>query len=201
MTEDVGDEVAIAFGIEPRQKGDRRLDGDAVIGLLDQAGSVIARWTGLTGIGILRDVASCIATVLELRLREIAIGAWNKRTEIRKYTDPKLYPPDREYRVRLKEHTVTWTYRPFIEITAAGLTKRMPLTATAKFTFSGPVVLIRGGRYRAVEFGEVKASGVLKLDDLLLREQVGQAHRIKGQLTFGPEGIPIGKSVEAAAVG
>lgn len=200
MSDDVGDEVAIAFGIEPRRKGDRRLDGDAVIGWLDDAGSVITRWTGLTGIGILRDVASCIASVLELRLREIAIGAWNQRAEFRKYTDAKLYPPDREYRVRLKEHTVTWTYRPFIEVTAAGITKRIPLTATAKFTFSGPVVLVRAGRYRAIEFGEVRASGVLKLDALVLREQTGQAHRLKGQLSLGAEGIPIGSKAAAAVV-
>jgi hypothetical protein len=200
MMHDMEDEVAIAFGIEPRRKAEQRLDADAVIGFLDGAGAVIARWTGLSGIGVLRDVASCIASVLELRMRDVAIAAWNSRSEILKYTDEKLYPPDREYRVRLKEHTIAWTYRPYIEITAAGTAHRIPLTATARFTFSGPTLRIRNKCYQAIEFGDVKASGVLKLDDLVLREQTSRPHRLKGEIDLGPEGIPIGAAARAAGV-
>jgi hypothetical protein len=191
MTEDISDQVAIAFGIAPREKGDRRLDGDAIIGLLRDGGAMITKLTGLGGPRIVRDVADCIAEVLELRLREIAIGAWNQRAEIRKYTDTKAYPPDRDYRLRLKEHTITWTYRPYIEVTAAGLSKKIPLKATAAFTFSGPLLLIRAGRYRAIEFGEFKVAGGLELGGVTLTKQASRPYRLAGRVMLGAQGIPI----------
>jgi len=201
MTDDLRNQVAFALGIDPKATGDQRLDGDAVMALFEKAAPVIARLAGLPGVDILREVVDVVTPVLKTELRDIAIEAWNQRAEIRKYTDPSKYPPEKEYRVKLKEHSVTWTYRPYIEITVAGMPmpKKIPLEAKVTLTFSGPLLLIRGGRYRAIEFGTLKLSGVLTCAEIVLKEQAGRPHPLRlGRIALGRDGIAIGGKAAAA---
>ena len=191
MSDAVSDQLGIALGIDPKAKGDRRVDADAVIGLVKAAESTITRLSGLAGGDIVREVAICVAQILETRLRDIAIGAWNQRKEIRKYTNAKEYPADKEYRVKLKEHTVKWTYRPYIEIKVGQLpATKIPFLLLVEVTLGGPVVLIKGGCYRAIEFGAAKVVGKLKLDQVELWSKPSRAFELPGQISLG--GIPIG---------
>src|SRR5262245_18512962 len=50
----------------------------------------------------------------QIRLVDIFVGAWNKSRELRKYSDPKKYPPDEANFVPLVEHTITSTHQPYL---------------------------------------------------------------------------------------
>ncbi len=184
------DQVGFAFGIEPKANGDLRIDADSVLGLVKGAASILTGLSGLSGVDITRDVAACVAQVLETRLRDIAIGAWNERKELRKYADSKEYPAANTYRVKLKEHSVKWTYRPYIEVSVAAIKHKVPFVVIATFTFGGPVLSIKGGRYRAIEFGEAKVVGKLELGKLTLWNKPSKTFPLPGHISLG-DGIPI----------
>src|SRR5574341_932491 len=121
MPDAANDQLAIMFGINPKAKGDQRVDIETVLGLVNKATSLVASLTSLGGADVVRDVAAYVARVLEMHLSDIAIGFWNQRKEIRKFRDTNTYRPEQEYRVKLKKHTLKWTYRPYIEVTVGNV--------------------------------------------------------------------------------
>jgi hypothetical protein len=116
-----------------------------------------------------------LVRLLSVPLREIAATAWNKRAEIRKFSDATKYPPDQTNQVSLHEHEIKQTLNPTIEIQAEGLSPTVKLVFTVLTTLKlqSAILLIRGGCITHVQLGKLTVTAHLKYQeiDLLKKER------------------------------
>lgn len=142
----------------------------------------------------LQQVARLVSEALEVRLGEIMVSAWNKRAEIRKYGDTTKYPPGQRRLVQLYEHPITWTYAPTVQLLVAGTKAiELPLEVKLALKVDQAVLVIEGGRVRAIEPGEGKLEVTAKLGSFeLCPRKTVDLGTLPGSLSFASDGIAIG---------
>ena len=186
------DSLSLLFDVAEPREGEAQLNAASLAKVGGEVTRVLGSLMGPSPARVIADVGKCLAGVLQTRLRDIAIGAWNTRQEIAKYADASKYPPEAQYRVALVEHPVEWTYRPYVEISIGKLTKKIELTVVVKLNFKDTALVIQGGKYKALAPGDVSAEGSLSFGDVTLVDSLkSKPLRLPVSIPLG-DGIPIG---------
>lgn len=188
--------LSAIFGFEAPEPGENAVTihpPDALLAdvrtALKNAPTVVARVLQSMDLGpqMLAEVAHSLSTPLS----EIAITAWNDRSEIRKYADPVAYPSSEGHAVVLCEHTIRETVKPKVVVRYAGITvATLIFTGVAKLVFHGAVLTIRGGRIMQIQLGDITAEGELSVDGANLKTMSSKPWKLPGILALGA-GVPI----------
>ncbi len=131
--------------------------------------------------------------LLDIEIPEILGNAWSKYKDLRKYCDPKKYPPDETFFVHLGEHTIHSEHTPSLEpiindmpIQAANLT----FTIKLDFTLKGMILKIKGGKIMEIRIGSCQGKGSIESEGVSLIQKQSKPVQLPGVLALG-EGIPI----------
>jgi hypothetical protein len=134
-----------------------------------------------------------LVEILDQKVSDVMIAAWNKYKDIVQYTDAEKYPPDETYLVPLVEHTIESVYEPSLEI----LFNNQPVgelnfEITFFITLEGIALEIKGGKIMKVNTGSCKGGGSIKCEDITIFEKETSPFNLPGSIDLG-KGIPIPK--------
>jgi hypothetical protein len=191
MSEQIGT-VGMLLGLDPAEASDQRVDAADAVEL------------GRKLCGALRDhlppqhlpraSAETLAQLGGLLARPLVTcltEAWNKRAEFKKFADPAQYPPDKVARMTLHPHTVTWTYRPSVEITLNGkAVAKLSFVVEVEFKLDGAELVAQGGKFMRLHTGKSTLTATLSYHGVVLKTRTLGEYALPGVVRFG-EGIPI----------
>jgi len=136
-------------------------------------------------------VAAKSEDLLNLNVVDVLVGTWKKYLEIKKYADPKKYPPEEEILAPLVTHTVKSEHHPYIEILLKEReVGRVVFDLGFSLVLEGFVLKIRDGRIMEILTGSGKGEGELSLVKLSLWKQDSKPVHFRGQIPLG-KGIPL----------
>ncbi len=139
------------------------------------------------------ELVSKIGDVLDIRLSDILVAAWQKYREIRKYSDSIAYPPGETFLVPLAEHTVRSIHHPGIEILVDDHpVARIELEVEIALTMEGALLKISDGKIKGITTGSCSGKGIIKCEGFTVLEKETEPFRMPGVIDLG-EGIPIGR--------
>jgi hypothetical protein len=134
-----------------------------------------------------------LVEMLNIRVPDIMVAAWNKYEAIAKYTDGKQYPPSETYMVPLAEHTIESVHKPSLEICLNNQpVGEIKFEITLFIKVEGIILEIKGGRIMKVHTGSCKGGGSLKCEGQLLLKKETSPFELPGTIDLG-EGVPIPK--------
>jgi len=114
-------------------------------------------------------LAAAIGGLLNVPLMDIVARAWNEGRLFEKYLDPERYDPDEVIAVSLRQHEITSTHQPKIDIVLNGETlDSIDFELEVKLTLDGVILQVQGGHIRAVRSGSIKGEGTLKCENLIV---------------------------------
>jgi len=129
--------------------------------------------------------------LMNIKLEDILVPAWNKYLPLRKYRDKKKYPPDKTVLVPLVEHTVKSEHRPYIEVLINDKpVGRINFSIIIALVLKGLILVVRDGRIREIKTGECSAKGKVTCEEILIIEKTSETVPLPGTINLG-EGIPI----------
>jgi hypothetical protein len=160
-------------------------------------GATVALKTSLTAVpgldwDIVGDaVREKIDEIFDVSLVDILSGAWLGYQQIRDCADPDKHPPDETIRLKLTPHEIKSTHRPEIEVRIGELPPfTIPFEIELKLSLSGPLLVIREAKIRAIDIGTCRASGAVKCNGKTLFERKTREIELPGQIMLG-SGISI----------
>jgi hypothetical protein len=132
--------------------------------------------------------------ILNVKVPDVLVTAWNKYKDIAQYTDKKRYPPTETYMVPLATHTVESLYEPSLQVCFNNQPiGEINFEITVFITIEGAVLEIKGGKIMKLHTGSYYGGGSLKCEGALIFEKQSAAFNLPGEIDLG-EGIPIPKS-------
>jgi hypothetical protein len=141
-------------------------------------------------------LADSLRQILSTPITEILAGGWNTYRSLRKYQDAKKYPPDEVILVPLKEHKISSSHKPRIEILVNDqLVGTIEFEIKLGLEIEMATLKIQGGKIREVEAGAITGTGTLTCGSATLLECKSKRIHLPRVLSFG-EGLPIGPRVE-----
>jgi hypothetical protein len=129
--------------------------------------------------------------ILNMKVSDVMIAAWNQYKALVQYTDEKKYPPGESYLVPLAKHTIESIHKPFLEI----LVNHHPVgkinfEIIISLAVEGIVLKIQDGKIMEVRTGSCKGGGSIKCEDKLILKKETGPFSLPGLISLG-EGIPI----------
>jgi hypothetical protein len=125
-----------------------------------------------------------IGDLLDMDLKDILIGAWQKCDEIDECLS-KSYGPaaDETMAVALAEHTIDSKHDPKLDILLNG--KRIGAIVfhiQLSLDLQGFVLKIQGGEIKEIQAGTCRGRGVFKCEDLVLLEKKTEVIQLPGRI-------------------
>jgi len=129
-----------------------------------------------------------IAALLDIPLQDVIVRAWNEGKLFEKYLDPEKYDPDEIISIVLKDHDVTSSHAPNIDVLFNGdkiysIDFQLELT----LTLEGVILQIQGGRIREIQAGRIKGEGTLKCENLILFTRETETMDLPGTIKFSQQ--------------
>ena len=129
-----------------------------------------------------------IAALLNIPLQDIIVRAWNEGGLFEKYLDPEKYDPDESISIVLKNHEVTSSHAPAIDVELnekkiGSIDFQLDLT----LTFEGVILHIRGGRILEIQAGRIKGEGTLKCENFILVKRETETMDLPGTIKFSED--------------
>jgi hypothetical protein len=141
-------------------------------------------------------VADALRKILDTPLTEILGAGWNAYRSLLKYRDPKKYPPDEVILFPLKEHKITSSHKPQIEILVNDqVVDTIEFEIKLGLEIEMATLRIQAGKIKEVEAGAVTGTGTLMCGSAILLDCKSKKIQLPTVLSFG-EGLPIGPRVE-----
>ena len=141
---------------------------------------------------------AAIGGILNVPLLDIIVRAWNEGKLFQKYLDPQHYDPEEVISITLKQHEVTSTHRPKVEVVLNGQTiDSIEFQLDVALTLEGVILQVQGGNIRKVHSGRVKGKCTIKYENLILFERETEAMDLPGSVQF-PEPATAGAAGSAA---
>ena len=136
-------------------------------------------------------VVDQLPEMLDIRVRDILAGAWNKQKALLKYLDRNQYPPGQTVQVPLARHVVNSEHRPSINILVNGAPiGRVEFKVTVTLLLEGIVLSIRDGRIMRATTGSCRAKGEVKCANQIIMEKKPCALDLPRSIDLGA-GVPI----------
>jgi hypothetical protein len=147
--------------------------------------------TKVKGPLILDSIIKKTIDMLDIKVLDIMVKAWNKYKILLKYLDKEKYPPDETFLVPLAEHTINSEHRPSIDI----LINDQPVgniefSITFSIMLEGIILKIQDGKIKGINTGTCKGKGTLKCENVVILEKKTASIPLPGSIDLG-EGIPI----------
>jgi hypothetical protein len=125
-----------------------------------------------------------IGDLLDMDLKDILIGAWQKCDEIDKCLR-KSYGPaaDETMAVALAEHTIDSKHNPKLDILLNG--KRIGAIVfhiRLSLDLQGFILKIQAGEIKEIQVGTCRGRGVFKCEDLILLEKKTEVIQLPGRI-------------------
>jgi hypothetical protein len=140
---------------------------------------------------------AAIGGILNVPLLDIIVRAWNEGKLFRKYLDPETYDPEEVISITLKEHEVTSTHQPKIDVVLNGQTiDSIEFQLDVVLTLEGVILQVQGGNIRKVQSGRVKGKCTIKCENMILFERKTEAMDLPGTVQF-PEPATAGAAGSA----
>jgi len=137
------------------------------------------------------EVKKGAQALMNIKIEDIFISAWNKYLPLRKYRDKEKYPPDKTVMVPLVEHTVKSEHKPYIELLVNDQpVDRINFSITISLVLKGMILVVRDARIWEVKTGECSAKGKLSCEGVLLLDKTSEPVQLPGTISLG-DGIPI----------
>jgi hypothetical protein len=140
---------------------------------------------------ILDSIIQKTIDMLDIKVLDIMIKAWNKYKILLKYRDRKKYPPNETFLVPLAEHTIQSEHRPSLDI----LVNDQPVgniefSITFSIMLEGIILKIQDGKIKGITTGTCKGKGTLACENVVILEKKTESIPLPGSIDLG-EGIPI----------
>jgi len=119
-----------------------------------------------------REVGARLAEILDVKLSDVVVSAWERAQDFREYADPEAHPPDETILTELAEHTIDIDFHPSLEL----LVNDRPLPGiqldiTLSLTIKGLILKIRDGKVREMTAGSIMGRGKLETAGLTILEK------------------------------
>lgn len=126
----------------------------------------------------------------ELDVLAPLFGAWTKYRQLRQYADPTQYGPDETLLLSLREHTISASHRPTLEVLIGEqVVKKISFEIVLALTMEAVVLEVRDARIREIVAGRCRGKGSVKCAGATLVEQSTRTIELPG-IALGA-GIPI----------
>lgn len=136
-------------------------------------------------------VVDQLPEMLDISLRDILAGAWNKHKALLKYLDRNQYPPGQTVQVPLAKHVVNSEHRPSINVLVNGAPiGRVEFKVTVTLLLEGIVLSIRDGRIIGATTGKCKGKGAVRCENQLIMEKAPESFPLPRSIDLG-SGVPI----------
>lgn len=136
-------------------------------------------------------LAAAIGGLLNVPLMDVVARAWNEGRLFEKYLDPERYDPDEVISVSLRQHEITSTHQPKIDVVLNGETlDSIDFELEIKLTLDGVILQVQGGTIRAVQSGSIKGEGTLKCENLIVFHRETETMNLPGAVKFPPRDSP-----------
>jgi hypothetical protein len=151
----------------------------------------VAGWPALSWQTVGRSVLDHVkAHVDELELLPALGGAWTKYRQLRQYADPKKHGPAETLFLSLRDHTVSVSHRPTLEILIGEQTvQKLEFEIALALALEGVVLRVQAARIREVLAGRCSGKCTLKCAGSTLLERSTKPVELPG-ISLG-EGIAI----------
>jgi len=137
------------------------------------------------------DILRGIKELLDVKLQDILVGAWEKTQELLIYRDPEKYPPNDTILVHLVEHTINSELHPTLEVVVNELVVgKIKFIINLALNLKGVILKIKGGKIKEILPGSCKGKGSLAWEKFVLLEEETKTFILPQSLKLG-EGIPI----------
>lgn len=126
----------------------------------------------------------------ELDALTALVGTWTKYRQLRQYADPTRYGPDETLLLSLREHTISASHRPTLEVLIGEqVVKKISFEIVLSLTMEAVVLEVRDARIREIVAGRCRGKGSFKCASATLVEQSTRTVELLG-IALGA-GIPI----------
>lgn len=154
--------------------------------------------TGLTS-GAIGDLVAIVGDLTEVPLDNVLISAWTAYRELKKYADPRQYPPDTIARLTLSTHRLTSTHEPRIDIRVPGLPPvSLNFELKLELTVEGAILVIHAGRVTGLDGARGQVRGTLKCQGRQIAQAKSKPYSFAEKALTFPTGIPIDSSVQVS---
>jgi hypothetical protein len=165
------------------------LESSEMITALRESLSQKAR--GITWPVAFDNILQGIKELLDVRLEDILVAAWNTTRELAKYHDPEKYAPNETVLVHLVEHTINSQLHPALEVLINDIVvEKIDFIIKLALSFQGIILKIKEGKIKEIMPGSCKGKGKLSLGNFDLIEEETKTFILPRSINLG-EGIPI----------
>ena len=135
-------------------------------------------WTG---------VQERVADLLDVNVADVLAGGWRTCTEVRKRIAESRLDPSRTVLVHLGRHTIASEHHPSIEVRSEGRrVAELVFPVAVEFDIDAVELTLRAGAVVQARTGEVRATGIVKLEDAVLFERESAPLPLPGKMVFSP---------------
>ena len=129
--------------------------------------------------------------LLNIRITDIMVSAWNKYGVLRKYADKEKYPPNETILVPLAEHTIKSDHQPFIEILKNDrCVAKIEFTVNIVLKLEGIILKLQDGKIKEIRTGDIKGEGTVKYGGFVILNKDAGSLSLPGTIDLG-EGVSI----------
>ncbi len=133
-----------------------------------------------------------VGALLDIKITDILVRAWQKHAELQQYADRDKHPPEESILVPLSTHEVRSEHHPCLEIFIGDhLLGRMVFDLILTLEVKGLILKIQDARIREIRTGECRGAGVFEFEKVVLLEKESQDIPLPGRISLG-DGIALG---------
>jgi hypothetical protein len=117
-------------------------------------------------------VAQHVGKLLDIRLGDVLVGAWNKARAIRQSLDKSNKAPGKEILLELAEHTITSKHEPYLTLLRNGAqVASLKFSVNLELTLQGAMMRILNGEIKEIQVGQIRGKGTIKSGRVVLLEK------------------------------
>lgn len=134
------------------------------------------------------EVATAFGKLLNVKLVDIFLGAWEKLGELEPYLDPESQPSNQVNLIPLAEHTIHSTHQPVLEIfLREKLAAKLTFEVGLELVLESIVLKIQGGRIREIVSGRYQGTGTIRCRGHTVAQKRSPKYELPGKLVLGGE--------------
>lgn len=129
--------------------------------------------------------------LLNIRITDIMVSAWNKYRALREYSNKEKYSPNETILVPLAEHTIASEHHPFIEILKNDRRiAKIEFTVNIVLKLEGCILKLQDGKIKEIRTGNIKGKGTVKYGKAVILNRDIASISLPGSIDLG-EGVAI----------
>jgi hypothetical protein len=122
-----------------------------------------------------------LKSIMSVTLRDVVTGAWDSYTGLKEYSDAKKYPPQERVVAPLKQHTISSSHRPHLELRVAEqLVATIEIEVELALEIDAITLTMQAGKVREVRPGSCKATGTVKCGKTTLAQRKSESVVLPG---------------------